>query len=71
MTMIPASSLSGLSRLQTGSNMLQALSIQNLQGYGNVQVIPAASLQALTGQQNVSTSQAQQILPPGTQIIGN
>ena len=69
--MIPASSLSGLSRLQTGSNMLQALSIQNLQGYGNVQVIPAASLQALTGQQNVSTSQAQQILPPGTQIIGN
>merc|ERR1712071_630682 len=69
-TMIPASSLSGLSRLQTGSNMLQALSIQNLQGYGNVQVIPAASLQALTGQQNVSTSQAQQILPPGTQIIG-
>lgn len=66
-TMIPASSLSGLSRLQTGSNMF---SIQNLPGYSNVQVIPAASLQALTGQQTVSTSQAQQILPPGTQIIG-
>lgn len=45
-------------------------SIQNLPGYSNVQVIPAASLQALTGQQTVSTSQAQQILPPGTQIIG-
>lgn len=66
-TMIPASSLSGLSRLQTGSNMF---SIQNLPGYSNVQVIPAASLQALTGQQSVATSQAQQILPPGTQIIG-
>jgi len=71
--MIPASSLSGLTRMQTGSNLLQAFPIQNIPGLGNVQVIPAASLQALTGGQTISsvTQQAQSVLPPGTQIIGS
>ena len=66
-TMIPASSLTGLTRMQTTSLAnLQAFPIQNIPGLGNVQVIPAASLQALTGQQTL-TQQGQ--LPPGTQII--
>ena len=74
--MIPASSLSGLTQVRSGSNLLsnlQAFPIQNIPGLGNVQVIPASSLQALTGQQTLSQSStglAQQVLPPGTQIIG-
>ena len=57
--------------VQTSSNV--AFSIQNIPGLGNVQVIPAASLQALTGGQTISsvTQQAQSVLPPGTQIIGS
>lgn len=60
--------------MQTGSNLiqgLQAFPIQNIPGLGNVQVIPASSLQALTGQQTISTVSQQSQLPPGTQIIGN
>lgn len=59
--------------MSSGSNVLQAFPIQNIPGLGNVQVIPAASLQALTGQQAISTvtQQTQSVLPPGTQIIGN
>ena len=58
--------------MQTGSNLLQGFPIQNIPGLGNVQVIPASSLQALTGQQTISTvsQQSQPVLPPGTQIIG-
>ncbi|XP_032792313.2 transcription factor Sp4 isoform X3 [Daphnia magna] len=72
LTMIPASSLSGLTRMPAGSNLLQGFPIQNIPGLGNVQVIPASSLQALTGQQTISavSQQSQPVLPPGTQIIG-
>ena len=70
-TMIPASSLQGLTQIRNSSNLLQSIPFQNIPGLGNVQVIPAATLQALTGQQTLSTvSQQQQLLPPGTQIIG-
>jgi hypothetical protein len=60
--------------MQAGSNLIQSLQafpIQNIPGLGNVQVIPASSLQALTGQQTISTVSQQSQLPPGTQIIGN
>lgn len=51
-------------------NSLSTFPIQSIPGIGNVQVIPASSLQTLTQGQNQQQQQTLQVLPNGAQIIG-